>query len=300
MKNQDLGIKNKSGFTLLELAIVLALAGVLLTIGLGIGTAQMDVVKLKATQDKLDKINVALTVYYKTNGYLPCPADGSLPTANPSFAKDQTVTHTGLNNSGTTAVGCTGTLTNTAPPTPDVYIGVVPVRTLSLPDDFLYDAWNNRITYVVSRYCIARLNWQTSLDTYINKYKCSNDGLITGTSATPDLNDGGTIPIQDRTTPWMLGTHPYAAYIVISHGKDGYGAWNKNGTRITAPSGNTNYPMEKINGNLDASSGAPTCTTSCSSTYYDASFNDGTKKDFYFDDIVRWRTALQIDWDANH
>jgi len=273
--NKELVTQNrrKRGFSLLELTIVLTIVGILLYATVAVGLTQIEIAKVKATQDKLDKINNAITLFLKTNGYLPCPA---------ATNGNGTVSETG----GSTTCAATGILRDAGS---NVWIGVLPSRALNLSDDYMYDSWGNRITYVVSKYCVASTNWNTA-------YPSTNTHACAQTGPPPIGTNGNTITIRDTGgTPWPN----LVAYVAISHGKNGYGAWNRAGTKVTGTATVTDYVLEKTNGNL-TTAGAATCTTACSTSYNDATFNDGTILPAYFDDIVRWRTALQLNYDANH
>lgn len=110
---------NKSGFTLIEMAIVLLIVGLLLggmLVPLG---AQMEQGKIASTRKSLDEIQQALTGYAIINGSLPCPAKGTLATGNA--------------NAG--MVDCTQVT------------GVVPWATLGTSET---DAWGRRFTYSVT------------------------------------------------------------------------------------------------------------------------------------------------------
>ncbi len=313
IRNQELYMGNyksnrKKGFSLLELSVVLAISGIMLSAVLVVSSAQVSVNNIQTTQDKLDRIQQAITVYYAANGFLPCPAGGTYAATNSNFGKEQASpsSHAGANNSLalTSAVTCSNVIYSYKGAlglgTPEIYIGVVPTRTLGLPDSYMFDAWGNRLTYVVSSYCIARLNWSTFTDTaYYNKYKCSSNGLLTGLLTALNLTDGATIDIRDNTGTWMA-SDPYVAYVLISHGKNGVGAWNKSGTRITGAASNTT--SEKANANLSSAGAAlASNSTSLTTTYYDMKVNDGSGAGAnYYDDIIRWKTAPQLDYDASH
>lgn len=114
------------GFSLLELAIVLLIVGLLLgglIMPLG---SRMDQQRLDTTKQQLEQIRAALVGYALANDALPCPAT---PASGGQAAA--------------TATGCTR------------QHGFVPAATLGLPgsrneDQLLVDAWGNPIRYSVS------------------------------------------------------------------------------------------------------------------------------------------------------
>ena len=107
------------GFTLIEMAIVLMIVGLLLGGLLVPLSAQMDQRNNSATQKALSEIKEAIFGYALANGRLPCPAKANIAT--------------GSLNAG--MVDCTLTT------------GVLPWATLGVNET---DAWGNRYTYGVT------------------------------------------------------------------------------------------------------------------------------------------------------
>jgi prepilin-type N-terminal cleavage/methylation domain-containing protein len=116
----------EQGFSLLELAIVLLIVGLLLgglIMPLG---SRMDQQRIESTRQQLEQVREALIGYALANDALPCPA---------------TPASSGL--ASATATGCTR------------QHGFVPAATLGLPgsrnaDQLLLDAWGNPLRYSVS------------------------------------------------------------------------------------------------------------------------------------------------------
>jgi prepilin-type N-terminal cleavage/methylation domain-containing protein len=114
------------GFSLLEIAVVLVIVGLLLGGLLGnLGTVRQRQREEK-TQRQLDDIREALIVFAVVNRRLPCPA---------APATADTVVGAGVERTPT-ATGCTGGV-----------VGVLPWVTLGLPQT---DAWGRRFTYRVA------------------------------------------------------------------------------------------------------------------------------------------------------
>ncbi|MFZ1624429.1 MAG: prepilin-type N-terminal cleavage/methylation domain-containing protein [Gammaproteobacteria bacterium] len=117
---------DQGGFSLLELAIVLLIVGLLLgglIMPLG---ARVDQQHIETTKQQLEQIREALMGYALAHDALPCPAT---PASN--------------GQASTTATGCTR------------QHGFVPAATLGLPgsrnaDQLLLDAWGNPVRYSVS------------------------------------------------------------------------------------------------------------------------------------------------------
>ncbi|HZW25263.1 MAG TPA: prepilin-type N-terminal cleavage/methylation domain-containing protein [Gallionella sp.] len=115
--------ERQSGFTLVELAMVMLIIGLLLGGLIPTLSAQMETQRISETRRQLDEIKEALAGFALINGRLPCPADGTASGGN------ELVTGT-----GTTA---TCTLTK----------GVLPWSTLGVPET---DGWGRRFTYRVA------------------------------------------------------------------------------------------------------------------------------------------------------
>jgi prepilin-type N-terminal cleavage/methylation domain-containing protein len=120
--------KPQSAFTLVEMAVVLAVVGLLLGSLMYTLSAQSDQRAREQTQRILEQAREAVLGFAVANGRLPCPATAaSMGIEAPAGGGD-----------------CTG-----------YYDGFLPAVTLGFqPSDsqgFALDAWNNRIRYAVAR-----------------------------------------------------------------------------------------------------------------------------------------------------
>ncbi len=129
-------LKNKlqqSGFTLVEMAIVLIIVGLLLTALLVPLQAQRNVSFQLKTQSYLENAKLALLGFSQTHGRLPCPATNNGTAVFPD-------------DTGTANPSGSGVCMN--------QVGFLPAATLGLrPTDdqgFALDAWNNRMRYAVT------------------------------------------------------------------------------------------------------------------------------------------------------
>ena len=66
------------GFTLIEMAVVIVLMGIVMTLGLRMLQATQNNAAYSQTQTKQERIKLALIAFMRTNGRLPCP-DSALP-----------------------------------------------------------------------------------------------------------------------------------------------------------------------------------------------------------------------------
>lgn len=120
--------KLQGGFSLIEMAMVLLILGILLGGVLSAVSVSTDNIRISNTQAQLREIEQALYGYAQVNGRLPCPATNS--------------------SAGIEAPVGGGACTN--------YFGFVPSATLGLygginEDGLLLDAWQNPYRYGVSR-----------------------------------------------------------------------------------------------------------------------------------------------------
>ena len=115
--------KRLAGFSLVEMAIVILIAGIMMGAGLSLLSVKQEAAKWDATQKHQEAIKQALINYLGKNKRLPCPVDPAAPT-------------TGIEGRSPTA------------PTLPIcisYFGVVPYATLELERSVALDGWENYI-----------------------------------------------------------------------------------------------------------------------------------------------------------
>jgi prepilin-type N-terminal cleavage/methylation domain-containing protein len=126
--------KQSSGFSLLEMAVVLIILGFVLGAILAPIQAQRQMLHQSQTENTLEIAKKALLGYAQSQGRLPCPA-------------------TALSNIDAGSKGLESPLPATG--TCTVAAGFLPAATLGIqPTDssgFVIDAWNNRIRYAVTQ-----------------------------------------------------------------------------------------------------------------------------------------------------
>jgi len=249
--------KHQQGFSLLELAIVIAIGGVL-TIGLlTLGNAQYEQTKYDRTKARMDVIENAILNYAERERTLPCPApyNSALDSATFGISADCSAASVPA-GSGMVSSGSTGTGNE------EVWRGAVPVRSLNLDDRFMFDGWNNRMSFaIVKGAATDNLTRYTTTD---------NDGVIT-------IIDKNGNQITDANDNSVVG------YVLISHGKDGAGSYAKVVTpAVTSPTTACTNASTLDGENCDAD-------TATESEYRDMRVADSTNASNYFFDIVRWK-----------
>ena len=176
--------RREAGFSLIELAIVIAIVGLISVTGLNLLAGSVRATQTRTTQDRLDLATEAILAFYMANNRLPCPADGDLAPGDTGYG---------------TALGAPGACTITGITSDN---GVLPWRTLG--------------------------------------YRVSPE-LTAAPAATPV-----TMPLvryQGETT----GGIP-TAFVVMSHGRNGLGAWLPVGNRAAQATASTNE-LENLDDN---------------------------------------------------
>ena len=155
------------GFTLIELAIVIALIGLLLGGGSMLIEPLLNKNRRGDTKARLNLIEDALTLYAANNDDLPCPSD---PALGPGDAA----------NGGESPPGifCTNI----------VAVGGVPWRALGLSEADVLDGWGRRVTYAVTGSLAVQTG--TPLDCQSLGFSGISQGVLE--------NRGPMIPPSDR------------------------------------------------------------------------------------------------------
>ena len=205
-----------AGFTLAEMAIVLVIVGLLLTSVISTVSTQLDARNIAETQSRLNQIKEALVGFAQANGRLPCPADGTIATGAANAGVEQVVS--------TTTYVCSNANN----------FGVVPWATLGVSET---DVWGRRFGYKVSSVfsdAIAQNTWNTTTPA-TQSPTCTAPVPTPSTSSFAMCSLGG-ITITTRTAANKTGTTvANVPVVVISYGKNGYGAYTSGGTKYTSP-----------------------------------------------------------------
>jgi prepilin-type N-terminal cleavage/methylation domain-containing protein len=237
-----MAMKKNAGFTLIELAIALAIITLLLS-GLSVPLSKRITEQQYAeTQISIDKAMDALVGYAATNGRLPCPdVDTVVGTVDNRDGIEDTSPAAGP------ATVCSAGVNAITQSDPNgTSWGDLPWRTIGLTAPNNADAWNNRLRYAV----FTPLASQTGvvISAYSPSNACNgNVGVanlscaaqsITGISAHLDIrcanpNSPPTAAAPDclpnPTTPAVLYfVSQNAVFVVYSLGANGFGATNIN------------------------------------------------------------------------
>ncbi len=211
----------KKGFTLVEIAVVLAIIALLVGGMLIPISAQIEEQKIMDTQDSIDLVKEALIGYAVVNKHLPCP-DKTVPTG------------AGTANDGLEDAAASGSCVSQEGNIPWVTLGVSGL-----------DAWGNRIHYSVTP-------------------------AFSNSLAKFTLHSTGTLRICQTSTCANVVANEIPA-VVLSYGKNGFGAINSAGHANVLPT--SADELANTDGNLDFVSRTGTPSAAASGQ---------------FDDIVDW------------
>ena len=192
------------GFTLIEIALVVAIAGLVLAGTLPLISSVRTNAALKSTRNFERTLELAFQSHLARTGALPCPAAGALPPDNVDYG---------------VAVGCV--IQSCTPPFDDdevicaelgpdntrVYFGVLPFKTLQLQRPATLDGWGNQFSYAVS-----------------------NGAVLQNAISENDLD--GILEVTDEAGNTVI---PNAVAIVVSHGANESGARTEGGVQIDLP-----------------------------------------------------------------
>ena len=272
----------QTGFTLVEIAIVLLIVTILLGYTVALFPRQQQLKQYRALNIEMDRVVEAIIGFAQVNGRLPCPAIPN--SAGVEDFDDDAVLPDGCNNYG----------------------GFVPVNTLGLSgrlndDNLLLDPWGNPYRYYVtdvdfdgngrSDFTYPREMRSVGLvdsddDGYIDldgRYLICNDPGAAGDSECADVDnqvfgrfdDGGGVPADVR--------YAGAPFVLVSMGKNwkaaapaGYELENSGGEESTTDLGMPAGPSGAEYLLKDVDNGATTFVRRI----------DGFADDF--DDVVRW------------
>lgn len=254
-----------SGFSLLELSIVMAIVSVVAVLGLESIALFMNRTAYRTTQERMLVIKTALAKHRYVYGYLPCPAPVTgLPTQS-TYGKE---IRSGANCNASTLVA-------------NVSYGDLPARDLQLPLSYMKDAYGTKLRYVVT-----------------------NEMTIPGTSAGQFGNVASVGRVIVRTgkieQPCSTACQQIAAaaYTVLSFGLDKRGKTAGSCVPAAAP---TLYDgmIDSVNCRFTVAetiriNGSGAAVTIPQDVFYDSRYNNGSVEQLHFDDIILWQTKSQL------
>jgi prepilin-type N-terminal cleavage/methylation domain-containing protein len=208
-------MKREDGFSLVELAVVLVVIGVVASYAMAGSQAYVAAQHVRQSRERVASASHALVLFVARNKRLPCPADGTLPDANASAGHEA-------------ATGGNTTTCSTS-----AAARVLPWRDLGLEESASLDGWGHRIGYYVMSG--AQGLTQTggmdmsgtraaATDSTAPSAWLLNRGLL--------VKDQNGIVLLDPADPTKGGG---AAFVLISYGSDGAGSYLSSGNAMPPP-----------------------------------------------------------------
>ena len=257
------------GFSLVEMALVLLIVGLLAAVFLPATNTLLDNNRRKETRAKLEALEQAMVRFVMVNRRLPCPADGALLPGDANQGLERPV------GGG----ACT-------PPTQ--INGVAPWRTLGLSQGDATDAWGTLVTYRVWP-ALAQVNGldmsglNPAVVDEVRSWLLPRGFRVC--SASPcAANAPAELASPAKTTG--------VAFVLISHGANRVHGFTTDGVYLATANGPGPGSREDVNRNqLDVR------TTGTNDFYIDAELDENplpTVGGTYFDDIVVRPTVISV------
>ena len=209
-----------AGFTLVEIAVVVLIAAILLTAGISLVKSRLEAAQLDVTQKKQEAIKQALISYLGKNKRLPCPDN------NRDGLEDRDANPPN---------GCL----------PQNF-GGVPYADLGLERSAALDGWENYIRYIVSP------NWRFTYGPALTLTTSNVNPDTTFNADAPFVPkvSQGTIALYSNTTlvPILNPCINFTGAVValVSHGKNGFYATNVSGNTNTGPVGPSDETQNSV------------------------------------------------------
>lgn len=251
---------DRRGFTIIEMAFVVLILGLAMAAAIPIYDSYTRFQRDTQTNTAMREASVSLGTFRSVFNRYPCPANPNLAPGAPEYGYEVAncdITPAGPSNPLTVATSVrTPTLTN-----PNVVIGMLPFRSLNIPEMDTRDGLKNRLTYAVT-------------------------ASLTNT-ATYSVENGG-ISARDTTTAAnnKLEEPDSAHFVLIAHGDNADGAYSNSGVRVGSCASALALDQENCDGDSIFLQGPPAVSLVPSASDFD---------DFltYFSDIetTPWQYA---------
>jgi len=279
--------KKNIGFSLVEMAVVISIAGIMLASITQSYSIYMESRRTRVTYDRMSKIKDVLQKFYEVQGRYPCPAnpkdvvygvENCSPNLSDGYVKEV---------DGRDFDGSSGSLYSGDN---NILVGAIPYKTimLGIQDKNPYD--NNFGDDVYNEDDIEYSEDYVSSDDFLSRKEISDDWgrqftyivSLPLTAQETYNNQQGAIYVETENGTPLVTPAGSAAWVVLSHGDNGAGAYLDNGEKyfLTDCEGVEN---NKDNCDLSPSVGGMTIISS---------MTNKNKGSGYYDDIVFFSKAM--------
>ncbi len=203
------GAARVRGFTLVELAIVTAIIGLLVAGAVASFGALRINTKIKETNRNLASAELLLQAFVARNGRLPCPADPTLAADDTGYAREASAGGPGGGCDAGQAIAGTG-----------LFWGTLPALDLGAQPRAISDGWDNQLYFVVvgsAALTGSLTNGVWSLDDGSNEIELWDKA-----------DDDASLPARSRIVNQGVAA-------LISAGPNGSGAYTLDGARLPLP-----------------------------------------------------------------
>lgn len=310
----------KTAFSLIELSVVLVIIAVFLSTSMPVAKSVITNYRVRITNERIQAVYEAMGNFARSNKRLPCPASMLLAKGNANYGKEVTcgiVPYTpGSDPAASTGVWQSNWQNN-------VLYGAIPIAALGLPSDMAEDGFGNKIAYVVIRGFTNPSTFGTNdPSTYNYNYYASSTYGWQYCYRIPIFEKRGASYVE-ITSPHsgysgsgvsacdLYAQNNQAAFVLISHGANKYGAFPANATSqdtgsftspgfpaYTSDEGNNMLRIDIMSYSYTGPNGYFFSWGDCGGGCFSYSFINGSS-DETFDDIVFYKTQNQMVNDFN-
>jgi prepilin-type N-terminal cleavage/methylation domain-containing protein len=206
----------QEGFSLIEVAVVLTVLGLLLIPALHMYTLEVQSTNLAEKRVSVATATIALNKYVLMHRRYPTPALPGAGLGNAAFGRPAVMPVTGWPDcqAGVPPVGMVCRTTLNTFDGRAVLIGVLPFSDIGVPYTSVVDANRNLLTYAITEDL-------TSAGTYTE----NGGGIIVRILTSPD---------DDTPIDMYSGTEARSHFVVVSHGEDARGGTGQGGEIVAA------------------------------------------------------------------
>ncbi|MGL4825044.1 MAG: hypothetical protein ACRC4G_02465 [Alphaproteobacteria bacterium] len=197
-----LAFRKQEGFSLLEIALGLMLLGMLGGVFLPFLMNQQQLRKSQLTLQHQERIIHSLALYANLHGRLPCPANPSAKGKERGVAPAYCVIKTA--------------------------VGIVPYRSLGLPEHFAKDGYLNEFTYGVHPSLANQVEQAIISERYADLRGFCAKVNEKDRKYSLDVQEGETLSVQQS-----LKGGDVIAFVLVSHGPSGEGAFQRRNSGTT-------------------------------------------------------------------